>query len=194
MVFFGRILFLGIGILLFGCHAFAGMYTQIVDVGACFHTGPITKSLNGSNSYFLNLGAEKRKGFFRPTAAAEVQFGSGIAYVDDAQPNFTLFGGDFVTGFHIFPFTIERFQPFFGAKGIIGWNELRLTGVAADEPPHTQSLVFGYELTAGVDMRYGSAEGTALRLRSSFWSTSGSLAGQSGFSLSGFRMSLGLVF
>jgi hypothetical protein len=174
--------------------SWAGEYLQIVDLGACFHTGDLTKSLNGSNSYFLGLRAEKRKGFLRPEAAAELQFGSGTAYAGSTESSFSLYGGDFVAGFHLFPFMVERFQPFLGVNGVIGWSLLKMTQAPSGSEPNTQALAFGYELTAGIDMRFGSADGNALRVRSSYWSTSGGLAGQSGFVLSGFRISIGLVY
>jgi hypothetical protein len=172
----------------------AGEFSPIVEGGVNFHTGELTKSLNGATSYFVSLRAEKNKGFLHLQEAAEVEFGSGTAYVGSAQPSFTLLSGSYVLGAYIFPFGEGRIRPFLGGNGVMGWSQLKLSNSPAGVDPNTQGIVFGYELSAGVDIRTGSSEGTAIRVRTGYWSTSGTLAGQTGFQLPGFRFSLGLVF
>lgn len=171
----------------------AGEYSQVLTAGIAFATGPTSKSLNGSNSYFLSFGAEKRKGAFRPKAGFDLGFGSGTAYLGSDTPTFTLFNGQFDLGFSFFPFTVERFQPFVGGSGVLGWGILVLGSAPTGVEPSTQSILYGYQLDVGVDLYLGKADGNAVRLLSSFLYTLGSLGGQSGFVFSGFRFAIGLV-
>ncbi|KKW26538.1 MAG: Thermophilic metalloprotease (M29) superfamily, partial [Candidatus Kaiserbacteria bacterium GW2011_GWB1_52_6] len=60
--------------------------------------------------------------------------------------------------------------------------------------PNTQGLSLGYQVSAGVDLRFGSVEGTALRIHGSLWSVTSTLAGVSSFQLAGFRLALGMSY
>lgn len=168
-------------------------YAGLVNGGISFETGDDTKSLNSALNYFISLGAEKAKGVIRPLTTMELEYGSGTAYVGSSKPSFTYLGGRFLLGVHFFPITIERFQPYVGGNGVVGWGYLNTSPAQSGEGPTTQSILYGYELNSGIDMRFGSKEGSALRLQASYLSTSGNLAGQSGFVISGFRLSLGMV-
>lgn len=171
-----------------------GEYAPIAAPGIIFHAGDAGKSLTGASGYLLRLGAEKRKGFLRPNARLEIEYSSGTASVGDSEPDFTLFHGGFHGGLNLFIFTTGRFQAFVGGAGVASWSQLQLTSPPDGVEENTQSLSFGYETSAGVDMRLGSAEGNAIRLESSFYSVSSGLAGEGSFQLQGFKFLLGIVF
>lgn len=183
---------LAVGLLSQFCRA--GEYSQTLSAEIAFNTGSTTKSINGSNAYYLSFGAEKRKGMIRPRAGFDLGFGSGTAYLGSDTPGFTLFNGQFGLGASFFPFTVDRFQPFVGGSGVIGWGILMASPAPSGVEPSTQSILLGYQLDVGVDLYLGKADGNALRFLSSYLYTFGSLGGQSGFVLSGFRFGIGIVF
>lgn len=174
--------------------AWAGNNHHFVETGATFHSGEENRSLTGATSFHLGFGAEKRKGLIRPTGSVQFEYGSGLAAVGSDQPSFTLFGTAFAGGLHIFPFKEGRFLPFFGALGVLSWQYLKLPAPPTGVESNTDNLSLGYEFSAGVDLRFGSEDGTAIRLRGGLWNVGSTLAGQSGFQLNGWRMSLGFIF
>lgn len=171
-----------------------GQYAPVAEMGVNFHAGETGKSLTGAFGYFLTFRAEDRKGFFRPTIAAELQSAVGKASVGTSKPNFTMYGFSFMPGCHLFGFPVARFLPFVGANAILGWNFLSLKGQPASVEPYTQGISYGYEVSAGVDIRPGSSEGYALRIRSGYWWAQAGLAEISGFQLHGFRITMGMVW
>ncbi len=172
----------------------ANEYSPIIEMGTILHSGTTGKSLTGTTGYYMAFRSEQRKGHFRPEMAAELQMTSGTITLDDIKVSTSVFGAAFLGGFHFFFFKEGSFQPFVGVNGVLGWHSLRMTSPPAGVEPYTQGLSYGYEATAGVDMRFGSAEGTAFRVHSGLWSVASSLAGVSGFQLGGIRISIGLVY
>lgn len=173
----------------------ASAYAPIAELGVKFYSATATPSITGSMGYFLNLRAEKRKGFFRPQVAAEIEFSSGLTRLaEDDTPAYSMYGGGFLAGANFFLFQDSQLLPFVGANGILGWNLIKLTGQQESVEANTQGLSFGYEVNAGCDIRTKAGADRAVRLRTSYWQTTSSLAGQTGFILSGWRISLGLVF
>lgn len=167
-----------------------------VELGTRSFSGPNTATgtvgnLSNSRGYFANFRAENRKGIFRMNAAAQFEFASGTAGVTapTASDAYSMYGGAFFPGFFVYPFEQGRMQPFLGAAGLVGWYIMNLSNA------YTQSLSFGYEATAGVDLAVGGGAGRIYRLRSSFASHSGSLGGNtSGVSLSSFNLSIGVAY
>ena len=171
-----------------------GDYAPVLDLGINFYTGTTGKSLTGSTGYFFNFRAEDSKGFFRPHAAMELSYSGGQASIGSDTPSSTMFGAGFLAGVHLFAFSTGRFQPFVGGNGVFAWNYLKMTSPPSGIEPNTEGLSFGYEASAGVDMRFGSSEGNALRIKSGYWAVTSKLAGMSGFQLSGFRITIGIVY
>lgn len=171
-----------------------GLYAPILVAGPHFFAGDAGTSLTGATGYSLIFAAENRKGFFRPNIAAEFQYASGLASIGSASPSCSLFGTAFAPGVHLVPLDVGRFQPFLGGAGLIAWHYMKLPTPPTGTPANSEGLGFGYEITAGVDIRLGSIEGNALRLQGGFWSLSSSLADVSGFQLSGFRFGIGVVY
>ncbi len=172
----------------------AGEVAPVAAIGVNFHTGVTGKSLTGALGQYVAFRAEARKGYFRPNAACEVQSSVGKASIGSDTPAATIYGSGFLAGFHVFLFPTGRFQPFFGGNGVFSWHFMKLASPPTGVEPYTQGLSYGYEASAGVDIRMGSQDGTALRIRSGFWSVGSQLAGVSGFQLNGFRFELGLVW
>lgn len=171
-----------------------GVYAPILELGANFHTGDSGKSITGANTYQVTFRAEQRKGMLRPSVAADLGYTSGTASIGADLPAFTMMGAGFLGGVHLFPFTSGRFQPFFGGSGVLAWNFLKLPAPPAGIEPNTQGMSLGYQISAGVDLRFGNIEGRAVRVHGSLWSVNSKLAGISGFQLAGFRLSLGITY
>ncbi|HAR41454.1 MAG TPA: hypothetical protein DCS07_02290 [Bdellovibrionales bacterium] len=165
-----------------------------MEAGVNFHAGNTGKSITGSNEYFMTFRAESRKGIWRPSIAADLGYAMGQASIGTETPTFTMMGAGFLGGVHLFPFSTGQFQPFFGGSGVLAWNFLKLTAPPTGVEPQTQGLSLGYEISAGVDLRFGRAEGSALRIHGGLWNVSSSVAGVSGFLLTGFRLSLGVTY
>jgi hypothetical protein len=170
------------------------VYLPIAETGMTFHTGTAVKSLGGSTGYFLAFRSEKKKGWFRPAVATQFDYGGGTAKINDEEPPYKLYGANFMLGGNLFIFGSSRFQPFIGLNGILAWQYLKLTTPPEDIEANTQGYGYGYELSAGVDIRFGSKDGKALRLRGGYWYLSSRIAGQTGFILNGFRLGLGMSF
>jgi hypothetical protein len=171
----------------------AGGYSPILELGVNFHVGDTGKSLTGAQGYFMTIRAEKSRSVFRMHGAMDIQYAGGTASVGTDSPSFTLYGAAFLGGVHIAPFQESKFSPFFGGSGVFAWEFLKMPTPPTGVEPQTQSLSFGYETSVGVDIRTRN-DGTALRLRSGYYAVTGSLAGVSGFQLSGFRFTLGFVW
>ncbi len=125
---------------------------------------------------------------------ADILYSTGKASIPSSTSSFTLYGAGFLPGFNIFPTKSGVFQPYFGASAIVAWNLIKLASPPADVDANTQGLTLGYEIRAGIDWRPGRADGQAIRIQSSLYTASGSLAGVSGLQVNGFRLGLGLNF
>jgi hypothetical protein len=175
--------------------ASAGEYASVLEVGTKFYSGTATPSATGAYGFFLDLRAEKKKGIFRPSAAAEIEYAMGTArFGEDDTPTFTMMTGSFVGGVNLFLFSESQLLPFIGGAGVLGWNVLKLTGQQAGVEANTQGLSYGYEISAGCEIRKSAGADDAVRVRTSFWQTTSTLGGAAGFQLSGWRVSIGLVF
>jgi hypothetical protein len=172
-----------------------GEYAPIVELGLLFHTGTTGTSITGTNGIGLSLSAEKRKKFIRPFGAFEFERASGLASVGDATPSYALYRGGFQGGIHFFPISGGRFDPFIGGGGHLSWATLQLTSPPEGVEPYTNGLAFGYQVSAGVDMRLGgTSDGNAIRIKSGYYSVTSNLAGISGFQLHAFRISIGVAY
>ena len=105
-----------------------------------------------------------------------------------------MYGGSFLPGFNLFAFDEGRVLPFVGVSGVVGWNVLKLGETVSGVESNTKSLSYGFEVSAGVDLRFGSIRGNALRLRTGFWNVTSSLGGVSGFEHHAFKISIGVVY
>lgn len=166
----------------------------IVELGTKFHTGPSGTSLTGSRGYSLNLRAEQGSGIFRAQAAASIEYSGGNATIGSDSTNYHLGGMGFHLGGSVFPFPSGGMQPFLIASGIVSAQMLKLVGSSETARALSQSLAFGFEAGAGVDIHFGSDHGTAVRVRACYRSQSATLAGMSGFDLSGFSLVLGVAY
>lgn len=183
---------------LFLCPLFARAagsdYAPILEAGMHSYSGVQKSSLNGSTGYFMTFRAEKRKGFARPSIAAELQSASGEASIGAYTPSYSMTGAVFLPGTHFFLFPSGRFMPYVGVSVIIGWARMNLgTDPPGSLEPYTQGLSFGYMPGAGVDIRTGRIDGNALRIAMGLYNASAPLAGVS-CSMTGFRLSLGVYW
>lgn len=174
--------------------AHAERLLPIVESGFEFMGGDTGKSLTGANSYFLGFRAEEDRGFFRTSIGFEIPFSSGTTTIGSSTPAYSIWGARFSPGFALFPFKEGHLMPFLAGSGILAWHQLQLTNPPAGTEPNTQALAYGYEIAAGIDVRFGSKEGRAFRLRGSLINLSTTLGGVSGFKLQGVQFSLGYVF
>jgi hypothetical protein len=167
-----------------------------LELGYKFFNGPNTASgsqgnLQGSSAYVLNFRAENRRNVIRIHTAAQFEYASGSAPISSstASDSYTMYGAAFLPGFYVYPFREGRVMPFIGASGIAGWYMMNVSNA------YTQSLSFGYEIGAGVDLRVGTGNAKTWRVRSAFTNHSASLGGNtSGVSLNGFMLSLGMAY
>lgn len=161
--------------------------------GIGFFNGKTGKSFTGSNEYFLVFGAEEKTGNLRYNVGMDFEYSSGTASVGTDTPKYSLFGAGLLPGFHIFPFSDGKFQPFLGLHGVGAWHYMSMAAPPTGVEPNTQSFSFGYQISAGVDIRPGGG-GRALRVMSALSSVSSTLAGVSGMDLFAFRFALGIVY
>lgn len=172
----------------------AGDYVAIPILGAHKYAGADGKSPAGSLGYFFDFQTQKKKELIRPTYLASLTYTNGNVTIDETKYAFSLFGAAFQAGFNIFLFKEGIFQPYIGGGGMIAWHQMAMPSPPDGTDTNTQSLSFGYAVNAGVDMRFGSADGNALRIQSSHWILNSKLGGISGFQLSGWRIGIGIVF
>ncbi len=192
-----RLLIVTAAILLHGipdARAQGGPYAPYALLTPHFFTGLDTGSLAGSLGYSLTIGVQARRGMLRPDFAADFQYSTGTAKLGADQPGYTLYGAAFLGGLKVVPINEGRVQPYLGAAGIVSWHLLKLSPPPTTEVENTDGLAFGYEISAGVDLRLWSRDGKALRIQSAIWSLSGELGGVSGFDMNGFRFSIGVVY
>ncbi|MBU6375745.1 MAG: hypothetical protein KGQ59_07105 [Bdellovibrionales bacterium] len=167
-----------------------------LELGYKIFNGPNVVSgtagnLQGSKAYLLLFRAENRRNLIRVHAAAQFEYASGTSPITapTAADAYTMYGASFLPGFYLYPFRDARMQPFIGASGIAGWYTMKLSNA------YTQSLSFGYEVGAGVDLRFGGGGGRLLRVRSAFTNHSASLGGNTqGVNMNAFLISLGLPY
>lgn len=172
----------------------AGEYSPVLEGGLEFYTGDPNKSNSGALGYLVSLSAEKRRGFIRYNAIAEFQYSKGTAMLGGATPDYTLYGTSFGLGAHLVFMSESKFQPFVGGEGIFAWHFLKMPSPPAGIDINTAGMSYGYELTAGCDLRLWSTDGRALRIRGGYWAVKGNIANQTGFDLTGFRFTIGVVY
>lgn len=166
----------------------------IVDLGGTLHTGNETSSMAGGLGGFLSFRTQPKKGILRFSFGGEVAFSSGSAYLGSSRPGAVLLGGGVLTGIHFYPFVASAISPFLGIDGFGGWYLLRLSSSSASLRENTSSIAYGYELSAGFDLRPGSLSRNGLRLRTSYFFGRSTLGEINGFQLDGFRISIGIHF
>jgi hypothetical protein len=167
-----------------------------IEAGMRIFNGPNAATgtqgnLSNSSGYFFNFRAENRKNIFRLNAAAQFEYATGTAGISSpsASDAYTMYGAAFIPGVLVYPFVAGRLRPFLGGGAVVGWYIMNLSDV------FTQSLSFGYEVTAGVDIQTGGGAGRIWRLRSAYSTHSASLGGNTeGVSLTAFLFSLGLAY
>jgi len=177
-------------------HASGQPANPALELGYKFFNGPNVAAgaagdLQGSKAYVLNFRAENRRNVVRIHAAAQFEYASGTAPISAANATdaYTMYGAAFLPGFYVYPFQDGRVTPFIGASGIAGWYMMNLSNV------YSQSLSFGYEIGAGVDLRFGTGNARTWRVRSAFTNHSASLGGNAaGVSLNGFMLSVGMAY
>lgn len=169
-------------------------FAPIVLAGVKFYSGDSGKSLSGAMEYIVSFRAEKRKGIIRPTMAVDLGYSLGSASINADTPSFQMMSAGFLGGIHIFPSATGRLQPYLGGSGVLAWNYLRLPSPPSGIEPNTQGLALGYELCAGVDLRFGRIEGSALRIHGSLLTVTANLAGITNFQLTGFRLAVGMTY
>lgn len=172
--------------------AIAGEYSQVIGVGMHFYTGAATGSLTGSNGYSLNFGAEKSKGFIRPSIGTVIQYATGTASISSTSSAFTLYEADFLAGFKIYPLQTGYIEPFVGANGVIGAATLKLPAAVGETAANTLGISYGFVLNMGVNISKSNG-GNALSIQGQYWYLASTVGGTN-FDLGGFRFTLGLVF
>ncbi len=175
--------------------AYALDYQSMVAGMVHVYSGKDNQSLSGTMGYSLQFSAEKAKQHFRPVYQANLNMASGTVSLSGGNSSFTLYGGEFMGGLNFFLPTPGAITPYLGASGLLGWSLMKLGTPPTGVDENTQSLLFGYEVRAGMEMRLSSHDdGKALRIQSAYYSASGTLAGVSGLQLNGFRVGMGLSF
>ncbi|MFZ9596565.1 MAG: hypothetical protein ACO3A2_10860 [Bdellovibrionia bacterium] len=173
--------------------ALAGDYAQTLGLGVHFFTGTENSSLTGSNGYSLHVGAEKNKGFFRPSLSTDFSYAAGSTSIASSTYGYSMYYGQFLGGFKVFAIPEGYIQPFLGVDGTLGSAIFKITNPPAGTDANTLGLAYGYVLSIGANVS-NSSSGRAFRLQAQYWSVSSALAGVSPFYLNGFRFTLGLVF
>ncbi len=166
----------------------------VMELGGQFYAGDEGKSLRGAKAYSASFRSEVDRGRLRGIVAAQFDYSAGDASVGTDTLAYKMYGGSFVPGYSMYFFKEGYFQPFFTAAGIVGWNFLSLTSPATGTEPYTQGFSYGYEISSGVDIRFQRSRSRAYRLKCAYTSLSGSVAGLSGFQLSGIKFVIGIVF
>jgi len=166
----------------------------IIEVGAHFFAGTAEESLTGSRAYPIVFRSEAQRGQLRLSIATEFLFSSGSTSVTSTSTTYTLYGASFNPSYNYFVFREGYFQPFVGVGGIVGWNYFKMTTPPTGVDAYTQGYAYGYELSAGVDIRFSNADSSALRLRAALVSLSSQIAELSPFALGGFRFLVGYVY
>lgn len=169
-----------------------------IELGYSFFSATLkTNSVTGAAAYGVALKSEDVSGYIRPSVGANYLFSSGNATVNGSTVNtgYTMYMAFFNLGFSYFPFSEGYFQPYIGASGVAGWNYFQFTNTT---PPggldkNTQGMAFGYELSAGTDIRTRQSDSTAFRIGASLVQVSGTVAGKTAFPLTSYRICLGLV-
>jgi hypothetical protein len=180
---------------LFAPLAFAGSgeVNPVVLPGVNFHSGTTGQSMTGAMGYMVTFMAEARRNHLRPDAGLELEYISGKTDLGtNADVPVTINHAAFLAGAKLFIFKNGTFQPYLGANGLVAYDLMKIQAPPTGVEGNTTSLGYGYELAAGVDFRRRD-DGQALRLQAGVVSLSTTLAGVSGFQLSGFRIALGLV-
>jgi hypothetical protein len=175
--------------------AFAGgEFAQAIGAGAHFYTGSKTGSLTGSTGYSVNFGAEKSKGFFRPSLSAVLDYSAGTAsFSSSSTSSYSLYGAEFLGGFKVFGLDAGVIEPFVGADGAIGSGTLKLPSAVGSTDANTLGFSYGFVLNMGVNIAY-THSGRAVRLQGQYWYLSSTMGGLTSFNLGGFRFALGLMF
>jgi hypothetical protein len=166
----------------------------LLEGGMQMYTGADGKSLTGNNGYFVLFRAEGMRGHLRPFVGAQFDYSRGDTSIDGTATPFTLYGGSFMPGYNLFLFREGALQPFFGVAGALGWNFLHLTAAPDSVDAFTQGFAFGYEVSAGVDIRFKRSSASALRLRCGIWNYRAMIGGSSSFGLNGYRFAAGFIF
>lgn len=179
----------------FGPIAHAGEYQSVLELGTTLYSTTDAPSITGSTGYTLGMRAERKKDILRTTLSAELEYASGNASLASGEePGFTLFASRFSGGYNLFFFKEGAFKPFISANILLGWNLLRLTGQPEGMEPNTLGISYGFEVSAGTDIRFAGGAERAIRVRTIYSQNFSNLAGLSGFNLSGLRIMLGYQF
>ncbi len=166
----------------------------VMELGYHFHTGKEAgPSLTGAKGYSLVFISEDTKDNFRPHAGAEFDFSSGNMFINSEEYTYSLYGANFVPGVSFYIFSEGYFQPFISGSGIIGWHYASLSDPPGDVEKQTQGLSFGYELSAGIDIRGKQSDATAFRLKGSVVTLSSTITGKT-TDMGAFKFSVGIVF
>ncbi|MCC7440921.1 MAG: hypothetical protein IT285_04775 [Bdellovibrionales bacterium] len=166
----------------------------IVQVGTSFYGGPDRGSLSGMQGFHGLLRALPKRGLLRWTLAVEFDYGTGAVKVSGDDYAADLFGGGVLTGVQFHPFYEGRVLPYLSLEGLLGWHLLRLGGATGSTEPISSGITYGAVISAGADLRLGSLQGNALRLETGAILGWSDLAGVSGFRITGFRISIGIVW
>lgn len=166
----------------------------VVEFSYHTYTGTEGKSIKGATGYTMIFRSSDIKGFLRPHVAFEIGTSTGTASINTDTPSYTLYRASFLPGFHIYIIPAGNFQPFVGANGTVGWSFFQMdsppTGIEGD----TQGLFYGYEASAGVDIRFSKNKDSAIRISSSVLTNYAQVAGFTDFQLNSFRLALGYLF
>jgi hypothetical protein len=135
----------------------------------------------------VNFGAEKNKGFMRPSLLAAIQYSAGSGSVASTSTTFTLYEADFLAGFKFFMFPTGSIQPFVGADAVIGTGILKLPAIVETTDANTLGFSYGFVLSTGVNI-------SKTRIQGQYWYLSSTMGGSTSFNLGGFRFAVSLVF
>lgn len=172
-----------------------GAFKPILGGGLTYLSGDTTKSLGGASEKAIVLMVEQAQRYLRLTASSDFGLSSGTGYMDGTEATYSMFNADLSAGINLFPFKETSFQPFFGAKGILGLHRFSMDSPPGALPTSSQGFHYGYDFSIGIDLRFKKGDkGTGVRLYGSLRSVKGTVATISGFDLGGFRFGAGIIF
>ena len=166
----------------------------VVELTTHLFTGTTGKSLKGARGYSAVFRSEDIQGVFRPHVAFEFGYHSGLASIGTNTPAFSMYRASFLPGANFFIIPNGGFQPFIGMNANVGWDFFKMAAPPTGIEGNTQGFSYGYEVSAGVDIRIQQFHAEAWRVTSSVLTIFSGVAGQSGFQLNSFRLGLGHVF
>jgi len=171
-------------------------YFTLFEGGYGFHSGATGLSLAGSKHYQGTLARESEASLFSLHLYAQFQYlNDNVVFSTGSIPVklFTLKAG---LGWNTYMFTESNQAPFIGFRAFISRGSAQLVDAPAELSNYFRPVLWGYEVSTGIDFKRASSVNFApnLRLRISWINEQGKFANIANFVSQAFVLSLGLAF